>query len=152
MEKKYEDILKAWDEYLASDAADEWFKAEQIKEDRQKLRHEKADFYFKSLTNEQFDLLMKRLIDEHTEKLKDLWYKKCIMPMPTNKMEFLFDHVFMYSNDAKNYGDYPELFAKYETGFSDDIAEFRGYVFHLFFGQGVGHKIHKDGEEIFGGW
>lgn len=152
MDNKYEQWSKLFDEYLNSGAAEEYFAQEKIKSEIQKGRHIKVEAYLNTLNDEQFDALMKRLVAEHTPELKKLWYSKGIQPMPTNKMLLLFDMVFMHSDTTKNYDDYPELYENYATGFSDEIVEYRGYVFQMFFGQGVAYGVLKDGKKILWGW
>lgn len=146
-------MLEALEAHLNSDEGKAYFENERKKQEAQEARYAKLEVFLSTLTDEQFDGYMTKLIAEHTDELRDFWYNKSIMPMPTNKMLFLFDYVFQYAPTAIHYAvENEKLYDEYATGFSDDIAEYRGYVFHMFFGQGVAYGIHKNKEKIFWGW
>lgn len=144
--------LKALEDYFKSPEFQDHLvdikKADDLKFDRLS----RLAVFLATLSVEQFNTLMDRLIGEHTEELKDRWYAKGIMPNLTNKMQLMFDYIFWEYSNAKKLLHNEIQFIQMETGFNDEIAEFRGYYFHRYFGQGTGHGIHKDGERVLWGW
>jgi len=151
METQLQKSLRLLQEYFDSDQ----FKLDQVVRDNERAiklaRLKRTGEYLNSLSDDQFHTLMMRLLGEHTDKLKDLWYSKGIQPMPTNKMSLLFEFVFSEDGGELLFEE-DEEFQKHQTGFSDDMSKYRGYIFQMFFGQGVAHAIHKDDKKIFGGW
>lgn len=149
MKLDLDENLKALKAYFKSPAFAEEMKLMKIKQDIEIKRNENLEKYLKSLTKGQLSKLINRLMDEHDDELSQYWYDKGCTPCLTNKMNFLFDYMFSENSIAKVVKQTGKEYAKYETGFSDAMVKYKGYVFQMFFGQGTVYRINKGGDLIF---
>lgn len=149
MKDEMEKTLIALKKYLKSPAYKAELKVMKLKQDVEKVRYKKLEKHLQSLTRSQLTKLMDQLIEEHNDELRDYWYNKSCMPCLTNKMNFIFDYIFSETSLATALKNDSKEFAKYETGFSDTMVKYKGYVFQMFFGQGTAYRINKGGDVIF---
>lgn len=116
--------------------------------DNVKGRCIQTDAYLKTLSTKEFRKLLNRIILENGDSQREYWYKQNIVPMPTQKAQLLFEYMFSEESVAKRLGK--KEFMKYETGFGDIMVKYRGYIFHMFFGQGEStYRIIKNDKTIF---
>jgi hypothetical protein len=89
------------------------------------------------LQTNDFDNLMYRLILEHGDEYQEKCYHEGSMPYPNNKLQFLLNYI--------EHNFEPVSVRELDTGFANEIYEFRGYYFQHIHGQGVITKIfNKD--------
>lgn len=96
------------------------------------------------LEGKDFDALLKRLIDEHTEEYRLQCYKKGEEPSLTHKMGLLFAYVSKVREEV--------YVAQIQNNilFSSTLRFFKGYYFGVVHGQGCFHEIYNDKfERIF---
>lgn len=111
-------------------------------------RHIRVGAFLKTLSTKDFKNLLNRIILENDDAQREYWYNQSIQPMPTQKAQLLFDYIFSEQSVAKRLGK--KDFMKYETGFGDIMMKYKGYVFHMFFGQGdSAYRIMKNDKMIF---
>lgn len=149
MKDQMEESLIALQKYFDSPEFEEEKKLMKIKQDILVKRYEKLKAYLKSFSRGQLEKFMDRLMEEHNEELSQYWYDKGCMPCLTNKMNFLFEYMFYENSLSKGLKLEGKEYAKYATGFSDAMVKYRGYVFQMFFGQGVAYRINRNNDILF---
>jgi len=104
----------------------------EIKEDIKQRRFEKFEYW---LNNNDFDLLLYKLILNHDDDYKENCYIKGYQPHPNNILSFIFDYTRVYGKLV--------MIKKFNNEFPNEIREFKGFYFQTIWGQGSFVKIHN---------
>jgi hypothetical protein len=107
-----------------------------------KSRFEKFDMW---LEDNDFDMLLYRLILEHDDDYREKCYHKGYEPFMTNKLQFVFDYVCDRGTQLK------KIPKELRCPFAQAVWEFRGYYFEIVWGQGSFTAIYNkdDMKRIF---
>lgn len=115
---------------------------DKLKFKRQRYKHVK-----KYLKNVDFNKLILRLILEHNEKYIEKCIQKSIEPPLTNKMELLFDWLFIPEN-KESYKVEPVSKKDYHI----NATMFKHYTFEIIHGQGCLFRIYNSNHELIFNW
>lgn len=97
--------------------------------------------FFKN--EEDFSILMHKIIDRHTEEYKDNCYKNGYMPHPDNLLSIMFDI-------AEEEGvELEEGLDGMTSNWPSNIYDFMGWQFATTFGQGPVYSVFKNCELIY---
>ena len=121
----------------ALDNEEYWDKLATKKEIEEK-RFDKFEAY---LIDNDFEILLDRLLSEHSDDYIDKCYKKGFMPEPNNKLEFLLK----YLEERLDAIDTPEWIG---NDFSTTTHYYKGYYFSNTFGQGVITRVYDSTKEL----
>jgi hypothetical protein len=124
--------LKKIDEWVESDEGKTYFEKE-----RKKLiiKGERYLRFEKWLENNDFDILINKLISEHNNEYREKCYNNGFEPYPNNKLAFIIDYV------VDNYESI--IVTQINSVFPNQIWCFKEYYFQMIWGQGVLTNIYK---------
>lgn len=111
---------------------DELCRTIEIKEAIKQHRFKKFGVW---LENNDFDLLLYKLILHHGDEYIENCYSKGYEPHPNNILTFIFDYTSVF-------GKLVEI-KKFDNDFPNEIREFKGFYFQTIWGQGSFVRIHN---------
>ena len=129
----YEKMSKEFAEWAKSDESKAYLLEYKRKNDLLEKRYIQFEEWLK---NNDFNILIQRLILEHDKNYRDKCYNKGYEPYSNNKLGFVINYIKDNLEPIK----VPEL----ESIFRNQIWFFKGYYFQMIWGQGVLINIFND--------
>lgn len=132
-----DDVKQQINDWYNSEECELHFEYLKIRFELKEKRYKRFEEY---IEENDFNVLMERLISEHDIIYKRKWTLMRFKPYLNNKLSFIFDYVT---------DNYDTVYVKeLDSHFMDEVRYFKGFYFQIISGQGTIHRIYNKDKEL----